>query len=625
MDQRDIFIRLSLYPFSYSSLEKFNNASLALRRRYPGLEWSESEMPNFNVLASHQHHPFSVPLHWQNYKKKNNIQNLDLEKHEHSIVVSLCDEDNLHLEKAVVEKYLKLLQTTFENVEIRDIRTIGNTNSICDEGLERTSIIPFHTKNNWAFAVVYWDCIHWFESAPGAPVPHFSPQDSRHMEVIWTGPKHSHPTDSGIFMLLGIRQILSGKPHLEKVSQAVVNDFRCLMFIELLCNKINPTEDDFRNLPQGSDSQSPNNSIVDENMESYFDNAIHHVELPGSPVSESSQAQLRNSTVDANVVSVSSTFGMRAPDNTAPYLVDADSGEAGSNVPSWHAQQEQQYGDPESVPDTANFPEAQSINPQPVYSPYNEPPLGNTHVASETPPLSEDQPERSSQRRSENGLTQSSVVQRRQRSRRQRMQMQQKDDRMVILELLSEAFVACRSRKALRPTDLFFLWKLVDKGAVTSTFFQRYYSVCFWEETKDLQDTDLSLKLQGISSRKIRDRMMSCRKECKLWWDLCNLWNPNDPENPKKYTMCAIPLGDTESLDRPTYNLIKKRLENAADDLRNYLRKAEDLCLRLTQDSLPEHLLMIQNFLFKTKINLDRDFEMFVSLVSRPRISLPSV
>lgn len=613
MDQRDIFIRLSLYPFSYSSLEKFNNASLALRRRYPGLKCSESEMPNFDILASHQHPPFSVPSHWQNYKRKNNIQNLDLGKHEHSIVVSLCDEDNLHLEKAVVEKYLKLLQTTFENVEIRDIRTIGNTNSICDEDLERTSIIPFHTKNNWAFAVVYWDCIHWFESAPGAPVPHFSPQDSRHMEVIWTGPKHSHPTDSGIFMLLGIRQILSGKPHLEKISQAAVNDFRCLMFIELLCNKINPTEDDFRSLPQGSDSQSPNNSIVDKNVESYFEDAIYHAELQGSPISESSQAQLRNSTVDANVVSVSSTFGMRAPDNTAPYLVDAD---------SWHAQQEQQYGDPESVPDSANFPEAQSINPPPVCSPYNEPPLGNTHVASETPPLSEDQPERSSQRRSENGLTQSSVVQRRQRSRRKRMQ--QKDDRMVILELLSEAFVACRSRKALCPTDVVLLWKLVDKGAVTSTFFQRYYSVRFWEETKDLQDTDLSLRLlnRGLNSNETKSLMMNCRKKCKLWWDLCNLWSPN---HPKKYTMCAIPLGNKASLDRQTYNLIKKRLQNAADGLRNYLRKAEDLCLRLTQDSLPEHLLMIDNFLFKTEIDLDREFEMFLSLISRPTISLPSV
>lgn len=211
--------------------------------------------------------------------------------------------------------------------------------------------------------------------------------------------------------------------------------------------------------------------MVDENFKSYFNNAIHHVELQGSPISESSQTQLRNSTVDANVVSVSSTFGMRAPDNTVPYLVDADSGEAGSNVPSWHAQQEQQYRDPESISDTANFPEAQSFNPPLVYSPCDEPPSIDTHVASETPPLSEDQPERSSQRRSDDVLTQISVVQRRQRSRRKRMQIQPKDDHMVISELLNEAFLACRSSKSLCPTDLFLLWKLVDKGAVTSTFF----------------------------------------------------------------------------------------------------------------------------------------------------------
>lgn len=447
---------------------------------------------------------------------------------------------------------------------------------------------------------------------PDALIPKFSSRDSRRVEETWTGPKHSHNTDSGIFMLLGIRQILSGKPHLENISQAVVNDFRCLMFIELLCNKINPSEEDFRSLPQ------------ENNFQSHFDDATYHNVLEGSLISEGSQAQLRNPTVDANVVSVSSTFGMRAPHNTAPYQVD--SREAESNVPSWHTQQEQQYVDPEPIPNTPNFPVAQSINPLLLYPPYNEPPLEVTHIANETPPLSEDQSERSSPRHSNDRLTQSSVIQRKQRSRRRKMQKQQKDDRMVILELLSEASMARRSRKTLCPTDLFMLWKMVNKGAISSTFFQRYYSVRFWEKTKDLRERDLKLKLGNhrMNSTKIIKDMVSCRDECSRWWDLCNLWSPDDLNNPKKYTMCAIPLGDKPRLDIQTYNLIRKRLQNAADDLTSYMKKTEDLCIRLTQDSLPEDLLMIDNFLYKTEIDIDREFETFVSLEPHPRLSLPS-
>lgn len=620
MDQRDIFTTLSRYPFSYSSLEKLNKASLSLRRRYPGLKCSGPVMLGIDVQASHDDHLFSVPSHWQAYK--NSIWDMEFGDYGDSILVLLGDKDNLLLNETVVDRYLRLLRTEFQEAEIRDIQTTGNIDIMDDKDPERISIIPVHTKGNWAFAVVYWDCIHWFDSAPGAPVPQFSPRNSQNTETIWTGPKYSRPADSGIFMLLGIRLILSGKPHLEKIPQTLVNDFRCLMLIELLCNKIDPSEEDFKSLPQAKDPQSSDNGMVDENIETHFDNAILSSQLEDPTISESSQNHLGNSTFDANVVSASSTFGMRAPGSTAPYLVETDTGEAESTVPFWraHHQEQEAYGDPASIPQSTNLPEAQQINSPLVASSTGQSPLEDVHAVSEEPLFFEEQAERSPQRRSNESLTRSSIVQSRQPSKRRRIQ---KDDRVVILELLSEAFVVCRSRKDPCPTDLFLLWSLIEKGAVTSTFFRRYYSVCFWEQTKNIQDRDLtqSLSNQGIS-RKIKDRMANCRKECKRWWDLCHLWCPNDPQNPKKYTVCAIPLGDKARLDKDAYDRLKERLESAGDDLSSYLTKAEELCLLLTQNVVPEHLLMIDNFVYKTNIDVESDFETYLSCVPQPKMSL---
>ncbi|CAG1979583.1 unnamed protein product [Fusarium graminearum] len=109
------------------------------------------------------------------------------------------------------------------------------------EGLDRPIIIPFLCSHDWAFAVAYHDCIHWYDSCPSRRTPSFSAIEARRVVEGWKGPRHSDPNEAGIFMLMGIRLVLQRKPHLsQKAADQIARTFRARMLGELLAGKVEP-------------------------------------------------------------------------------------------------------------------------------------------------------------------------------------------------------------------------------------------------------------------------------------------------------------------------------------------------------------------------------------------------
>ncbi|KAI9148665.1 hypothetical protein HJFPF1_10706 [Paramyrothecium foliicola] len=120
---------------------------------------------------------------------------------------------NDYLDAESVGSYLELLRVDSPCARIVDIRELlYDCNEIGDERLDLPIIVPFQDGDGWAFAVA----------------------DDRPVVEDWTGPKQPDWADSGVLMLLGIRQIQHGVSGFDTV--------------ELLCGKLNPTESDFENL-----------------------------------------------------------------------------------------------------------------------------------------------------------------------------------------------------------------------------------------------------------------------------------------------------------------------------------------------------------------------------------------
>ncbi|KAJ2983489.1 hypothetical protein NQ176_g649 [Zarea fungicola] len=141
-----------------------------------------------------------------------------------------------------VQSYLDLLRHLDSPVEILPIRTLQNEITLSSEGTAHPAIIPFVDGNMWAFAVAYPDCVHWYDSRHDRHIPSLSLPDKRAVTNRWTGPKHERNADSGIFMLMGIRCIQRGCPHLpQETAVNLASAFRARVVIELLCGKIDPS------------------------------------------------------------------------------------------------------------------------------------------------------------------------------------------------------------------------------------------------------------------------------------------------------------------------------------------------------------------------------------------------
>ncbi|PWI64267.1 hypothetical protein PCL_11321 [Purpureocillium lilacinum] len=169
------------------------------------------------------------------------------------------------LDKEIAEDYLQLLRQDSNHAEIFPIRELRVGGSIgARDGLQRPAVIPYCDDVGWAFAVAYPDVIHWYDSR-SRDVPVVSASGARKVVANWTGPK-CDDEDSGILMLLGIRCIRKGSAHRsQRIAEEMLSSFRARVFVELLCRKLNPNDQDFERL------------LADERAEQslFFDDAIH--------------------------------------------------------------------------------------------------------------------------------------------------------------------------------------------------------------------------------------------------------------------------------------------------------------------------------------------------------------
>ncbi|KAM3550780.1 hypothetical protein ARSEF4850_008179 [Beauveria asiatica] len=165
-----------------------------------------------------------------------------------------------------VQSYLDLLRQLDSPIEILPVRPLQDEITLSSEGSARPAIIPFADGDAWAFAVAYPDCVHWYDSRRGRHVPSLSSPDERMVTNHWTGPVHERDEDSSIFMLMGIRCIQRGCPHIpQETAVNLASHFRARIVIELLCEKVDP-------------SKSVTESLLSEEVEhqtSFFDDAIH--------------------------------------------------------------------------------------------------------------------------------------------------------------------------------------------------------------------------------------------------------------------------------------------------------------------------------------------------------------
>ncbi|KAJ9130189.1 hypothetical protein NKR23_g12312 [Pleurostoma richardsiae] len=144
----------------------------------------------------------------------------------------------------VIGDYLSLLRASNQSVRIADIHNARSSRPQDPTTGKSVTIVPFQDDENWAYAVIYPDCIHWFDSRGGIPVPSFlSQRGDINLERGWSAPSQTTPEESGLFLLLGIRLITDGRGCLHQpVAGKTLTDFRTRVLIELLTQKLNPDD-----------------------------------------------------------------------------------------------------------------------------------------------------------------------------------------------------------------------------------------------------------------------------------------------------------------------------------------------------------------------------------------------
>lgn len=270
-DAYDFFKKLSEAVYSKKSLQQFEAALRVTRARFPNSARSSGRQQKLGYPSADydfcmkEQLPIVKP-EWAEYAARVSQSEPPMEDDELTLSMWNLVQGSC-LDAEIVNEYLNILKKSCLSSEVVGIRTLEpGVNLISEEGCNRPTIIPFHDTNNWAFAVAYADCIHWYNSNPNSITPQFSTGDERRVVTGWTGPKHSRSEDSGILMLIGIRLLLQGTPHIcQKVADQCVVAFRSRMVIELLSKTMDPSQQDFEEILHQSYPPNPS-SFFDEAM-----------------------------------------------------------------------------------------------------------------------------------------------------------------------------------------------------------------------------------------------------------------------------------------------------------------------------------------------------------------------
>lgn len=250
------FERISLDALAARQFYTLKQTFATIAHRYPNLDrMATSAPPSLNELERYS--GIRPPkAQWVEYVSRNESQ--------------WEGDGDTGLSKSLVEEYLKLLtsQGVAQGVTISEVKQIHHQNTLqADKG--HTTIFPFQTKDAWAFAVVYHDCIHWYDSSTSTDIPCLDTNDDRKVTNSWKGPKHNRKEDSGIFMLMGIKSIVNGGTHLDQESaDALAGGFRACVIIETECQTLDPTDDCFQRFL----------SRIDGTNSHFFDEAMYGLE-----------------------------------------------------------------------------------------------------------------------------------------------------------------------------------------------------------------------------------------------------------------------------------------------------------------------------------------------------------
>jgi hypothetical protein len=168
------------------------------------------------------------------------------------------------LDALVVEEYLNLLRAGCPKFPIAKTQEldVAKVVELTQSMGERPVILPLHNEGHWLFAALYPDTIHWYDSRPGARNPTetarqnltVATEDPTEIAIqkylrSSTGPKHSEPKDSALFMLLGIRLAANTHAHLsQQEAEMVIPRFRSRMLVEISTMSLCPSKEDFDEL-----------------------------------------------------------------------------------------------------------------------------------------------------------------------------------------------------------------------------------------------------------------------------------------------------------------------------------------------------------------------------------------
>lgn len=279
MNEYETFQQISQGAFSGWSFTLAEAALRCLHERYPnGKSLATTQDKTGYPAREHAVDPIGpVPPteeEWIEYASAISQKSSDDEK---TMSIYRVGHDD-HLEANVVRESLELLRhQPALCVPIQEVRTLqlGPNNIGDDDGINSPAIIPFQDGDSWAFAVAYSDCIHWYDSRQGQQPPSISAA-RRQILNGWTGPKQcaERPQDSGIFMLLGIRCISQGAPHVsQEAADKLVPSFRARLVVELVCGKLEPSGAEFEQLKERER----------EEQSTFFDEAMNGIAQAAGP------------------------------------------------------------------------------------------------------------------------------------------------------------------------------------------------------------------------------------------------------------------------------------------------------------------------------------------------------
>ncbi|KAK3933679.1 hypothetical protein QBC46DRAFT_454667 [Diplogelasinospora grovesii] len=286
MDEYEIFREFASAPFSSRSVQMIKAAVRIIRTRYPRcLTFESSDDFNFPSKSTFdtQRDSLHMDERWADYTRDMSRLQEPGENDEISRSLwRLARQD--HLDRKVIEDYLQLLRTNYSTlITIAEPNELqSDIDQLVTTISKRPAILPLRDGEQWLFAVVYPDCVHWFDSRPNSSIPQCLVASTGSIFPSWTGPKQTRSEDSGLLMLLGIRFLVSGATHLgQEEADMIVKRFRSMVFVELRCMKLNPGDGDFEDLLRHEYEQQ--SLFFNDAWDSaYREPTVDTIPLPGS-------------------------------------------------------------------------------------------------------------------------------------------------------------------------------------------------------------------------------------------------------------------------------------------------------------------------------------------------------